>query len=456
MFPKKQYGVELLDAQGIEAEASLLGMPAEEDWILFAPYNDKSLMRDELAYYLARAMGNYAPRAKFCEVVLNGKYMGIYVLMERIKRDKNRVDINKLDIDENSGNNLTGGYIVKIDKSSGNSGEGWYSSFQPTPRNGNQRIMFQYEVPKFDEVTSQQKQYIQNYVQQFENALAGPDFADPDKGYAKYIDVDSFVDYFLMNELTKNTDGYRLSTFFYKQRDSDGGKLVMGPLWDFNLAFGNADYCTKGNPEGMVLEFNELCRQDFWLIPFWWNKLLQDGSYRSKVASRWAELRTTIFSESNILAHIDSVAVVLNAESQSRNFQAWPVLGTYVWPNYFVGTSYAAEVNWLRDWVRQRLSWLDKALPQVITGVEEGPFATTVSPNPFSREVVFQFFAPGNDVVRLNIVDVVGRPVHEAKFSVNASGQQSYTWTCETPPQLFIYSIQQSGKVLARGRVKKQ
>ncbi|MDZ7646659.1 MAG: CotH kinase family protein [Cytophagales bacterium] len=128
--------------------------PPEEDWVLFAPYNDKSLMRDALAYKLGRDLGQYAPRTRFCEVIINDIYQGVYVLIEKIKRDKNRVDINKLDPDENSGNNLTGGYIIKIDKSTGSGNGGWTSTYTPPGRNGNQTIYFQYDYPKDADITS--------------------------------------------------------------------------------------------------------------------------------------------------------------------------------------------------------------------------------------------------------------------------------------------------------------
>jgi spore coat protein CotH len=256
MFPKKQYGVELWDENGEGIDASLLGFPEEEDWILFAPYNDKSLLRDVLAYKLGRDMGRYAPRTKYCEVVLNGQYDGVYVLIEKIKRDKNRVDINKLDPDEISGNSLTGGYIIKVDKTTGSGGDGWFSTYPPANNQNGQKIFFQYEEPKSEDIVSEQQQYIQQFIASFENVLAGDNFKDPVDGYAKYIDVDSFIDYFIINEVTKNVDAYRLSTFLHKQRDSDGGKLVMGPIWDYNLGFGNADYCTQGNPEGFAKAFN--------------------------------------------------------------------------------------------------------------------------------------------------------------------------------------------------------
>ncbi|HTE30381.1 MAG TPA: CotH kinase family protein, partial [Chryseolinea sp.] len=355
MFPKKQFGIELRDDAGVEGTAaSLLGMPEEEDWVLFAPYNDKSLMRDALAYSLGRKLGTYAPRTRFCELVLNNVYQGVYVLIEKVKRDKNRVDINKLNPDEISGDNLTGGYIIKIDKTTGGTGEGWTSDYRP-PHGSTQTIQFQYEYPDAEDLVAEQKTYIQKYVKNFEDVLKGPSYDDPTDGYAKWIDINSFVDFFIMQELTMNVDGYRLSTFLHKKRDSDGGKIFMGPIWDFNLGFGNANYCTSENTTGWAVDFNKICNADFWLIPFWWERLFQDPAFGTKVAERWSSLRSTSFQKANIDAYIDSVYSVLNTEAAQRNFTAWKVLGQYVWPNAYVGNTYQEEVTFLKGWVNDRL-----------------------------------------------------------------------------------------------------
>jgi hypothetical protein len=300
----------LRDANGDGVEAPLLGMPKEEDWVLFAPYNDKSLLRDVLAYKLGRDQNRYAPRTRYCEVVLNGEYMGVYVLIEKIKRDKNRVDINKLDPVEITGDNLTGGYIIKIDKATGSGGDGWSSTFPPPLRGNDQLINFLYEVPKSEDIVPEQKQYIQQYVTDFETALASTTFTDPVNGYAKYMDAGSFIDYFIINEVSKNVDGYRISTFLHKKRDSDGGKIYMGPVWDYNLGFGNANYCTSGTTDGFVLEFNEVCPDDWWLIPFWWKRLHEDPAYQAQLEARWTSLRGGPLSISTIHTYIDSVATV--------------------------------------------------------------------------------------------------------------------------------------------------
>ena len=365
LFPKKQYGIEVRDATGAGIDASLLGLPKKDDWVLFAPYDDKSLMRDVLAYKLGRDLGRYASRSVYCEMVLNGEYMGVFVLLEKIKRDKNRVNIDKLDITENSGDNLTGGYIIKLDKIEGSGGAGWNSSFAPPNRSGGQNIYFQYEYPKPEDITTAQKNYIIDYFNQFELALAGDNFKDPVNGYAKYIDTDSFVDYFIANELARNPDAYRISTFMYKRKDSDGGKLFMGPIWDFNPGFGNVNFCAKEKPYGFIIDYNMICPADGWLVPFWWSRLFEDPAFKTKVATRWQALRAKTYATSRITGYIDSVATVLNQESQQRNFQRWPVLGQYVWPNSFIGPTFQSEVDWLKDWVTRRLSWLDTNLPEI-------------------------------------------------------------------------------------------
>jgi hypothetical protein len=415
-FPKKQYGIELQDANGDGIEASLLGMPTEEDWILFAPYNDKSLMRDVLAYKLGRDLGRYAPRTKYCEVVLNDEYMGVYVLIEKIKRDKFRVDINKLDPDEITENNLTGGYIIKIDKATGSGGDGWSSTYLPPFRGNDQQINFLYEVPKSEDIVPEQKQYIQQYVTAFETALAGSNFTDPVNGYAKYMDAGSFIDYFIINEVSKNVDGYRISTFLHKKRDSDGGKIYMGPVWDYNLGFGNANYCTSGTTDGFVLEFNEICPDDWWLIPFWWTRLHEDPAYQAQLEARWTSLRGGPLSISTIHMYIDSVATVLNVEAQQRNFERWPVLGEYVWPNYYVGPTFQSEIEWLKQWITNRLLWLDANMSSVITRVENEQRQLQLFPNPFENSVTIQT-DNGHSVKQLQVLDMTGREVFRTTFS---------------------------------------
>ena len=410
MFPKSQYGIELWTKTGADSSAALLGMPEEEDWILFAPYNDKSLMRDVLAYHMARKMGRYAPRTRYCELVLNGAYQGLYVLIEKVKRDNERVDVSRLDPNETSGDDVTGGYIIKIDKITGGGGSGFLSAYPPPNRSGAQNVYFQYEYPDPDQIVPAQAQYIKNYVDSFEKALSSPEFHDATVGYRKYADASSFVDYMIMNEVSKNVDAYRLSTFLHKKKDSDGGKLFLGPVWDFNLGFGNANYCTQGNPEGFVYDFNSLCPTDGWLIPFWWERLLKDVKYKSELGRRSKALREGPFQIQTLHSYIDSVANV-QGDAQHRNFQRWPVLGQYVWPNSYVGQSFSSEVQWLKNWLSSRAVWLDVQWGNLYSPVVQKEQVLKVSPNPSSGKFLLE--VPSDlRLASISVMDAIGRSVY--------------------------------------------
>lgn len=455
MFPKKQYGIELRNELGEGVSAPLLGLPPEEDWVLFAPYNDKSLMRDVLAYKLGRDLGRYAPRTRYCEVVINNQYQGIYVLIEKVKRDDNRVDISKLEPTENTGDDLTGGYIIKIDKETGSNNDGWNSGFPPPGRSGTQTIHYLFDYPKADEITTQQKAYIRQYMIDMETTLNGASFADPVQGYSRYIDVESFIDFFIINEVSKNVDGYRLSTYLHKDKNSDGGKLKMGPVWDFNLGFGNANYCTQGNPEGWVTNFNSLCNQDYWLIPFWWNRLYQDKAYRNQLGARWAELRTDKLSTTKIHNYIDSVFAVLNSESAARNFQKWPVLGQYVWPNYYVGSSFLAEVSWLKMWITNRMNWLDANMPSVVTGAEDEPVSVSIYPNPFAEGLQVEYYMEKAGMFSFDLFSPLGQSVFQQQINHAEPG----VYHIQLPatllvPGVYVYKSNAAG-VEAAGKISK-
>ncbi|MDP4811649.1 MAG: CotH kinase family protein [Saprospiraceae bacterium] len=409
MFPKKQYGFEIYNDAEEGINVSLLGLPKEEDWILNAPYTDKSLIRNALAYKWGSALGNYAPRTKFCEVVINGAYKGVFSLIEKIKRDNNRVNISKLDATTTTGNALTGGYIIKIDKQTGSGGTGWHSPYFPINRKGAQTIFYQYEYPDSDDINAKQKEYIQGYVTDFEQSLLQSNFNDPLKGFRKYIDENAFIDYLIVNELTKNPDAYRLSTFLYKKRDDLGGKLFMGPIWDFDLALGNVNFCANGNPEGFVFEYNSICPEDYWLIPFWWKRMLEDPLFVQRLNDRWKALRKTVYSTEKLWSDIDSMSNLLS-ESQARNFKEWPVLGSYIWPNFYVSKTYNEEIVWLKNWVKLRTAWLDNQFQSKFEEfkVRESGI-NNVYPNPVPDFLTIQttIYKPGP--FQFKIVDQQGR-----------------------------------------------
>ena len=350
-FPKKSYALETQDSLGFNNNVSLVGMPAENDWILHGPYSDKTHMRNMITFELGRKVGRYTPRARYCELVINEDYRGIYMLMENIKRDENRVDIATLLPDDIEGDELTGGYILKVDKFTGDFEGGWTS---PYPTEGGSELTIQFHKPEIDELAEEQIEYIQDHVTEFETALAGSNFTDSVIGYAPYIDECSFIDLYLINEFSRNIDGYRLSTYFHKQKDSNGGKLVMGPWWDYNLSFANADYCQGWEIEGWEVESD--CGND---NPFWFERLLEDSAYSNLTRCKWEDYRSDAWSDESIHGLIDSLEISL-ATAHVRNFLRWETLGEYVWPNYYIGQTYAEEVQILRDWIDDRLFWLDE------------------------------------------------------------------------------------------------
>ena len=364
MFDKKSYGFETWDEMGEDLNASLGGFPEEEDWILYGPYSDKSLVRNVLIYELSNNMGQYASKTKFYELEINGVFQGIYVLMEKIKRDRNRVDISKNKVED-----ITGGYIIKIDKPTGDGD--WYdeniafaSQYNTTGLlvdTGN--INFLYEYPKADDVSDEQKKYIQDYIHLFETALISEDFESIENGYSQFIDLDSFIDFFILNEFSKNPDGFRLSTYLHKEK---GGKLKMGPIWDFNLAFGNVNYCDGDSPYGWAHRFNDICSGDNWQVPFWWNRFLDDPEYVSLLKERWVILRSEILSSDTVSFRLRELQENLKGSSAiDKNFGKWLILGKYIWPNKFIGDSYDSEINYLEEWINERFDWLDQNINEL-------------------------------------------------------------------------------------------
>ena len=339
-FEQKRFTIETRDNDGKALNAELLGMPADNDWVLLAPYNDISMMRDPFAFDLWNEMGHWAPRNRYCEVVIDGNYVGVYILCEKIKRGENRLDIAKLKPTDNSGIDLTGGYIVRIDPVEGN--EPYFTSDVPgiTSMGGGfgggfpggmggfgggfgggfNTVTWTYYYPKSDKITDEQQKYISDYIKTVEKVIQSDNFADPDEGYAKYISVQSFVDYFIHTELSLNADGLKRSAYFYKKKqnpDGTGGKLHAGTVWDYNLAYGNCNFCNANKIDAWVYEGGETNP-----TPAMWKRLTEDPAFMDKVKARWKELRKGVLSIENINRYIDSHASQLS-EAQERQYSKY-------------------------------------------------------------------------------------------------------------------------------------
>ncbi len=447
MFPKKSYGFETRSGDGLELDVSLLGMPEENDWILYAPYTDKTMIRDVLSYTLYAALGSYSPRCRYVELVLNGSYEGVYVLMEKIKRDKGRVDIAKLTTTDNTGENLTGGYIIKIDKTTGSGGEGWYSYYTNVLGN----TYYQYDYPKQDVITEAQRTYIQTYVNGMEKALYSEKYSGTGS-YHEFLNDSSCIDFMILNELAKNVDGYRLSSYLYKDKND---LMKCGPIWDFNLTYGNANYVNGWIPTGFQYQVD--LGGDYWQNPFWWNKLMRDPSYVKSLKKRWATLRLKELSSQRISFVVDSLTSLIS-EAEVRNYLRWPILGTYVWPNYYIGPTYISEIIWMKDWITKRLAFLDQMWPYDFTGNENQLASQTckIFPNPFTDKLMVQLaptlngkayaeiFSAGGSLLRKNSVDIQ-----------NGQTQLEFTGRNTLSSGLYMLRISMNGRIVGSEKLVK-
>ncbi|MBI3138519.1 MAG: CotH kinase family protein [Sphingobacteriales bacterium] len=412
MFPMKSYSLELWDNSGNSLDKSLFGLPKESDWVLYAPYTDKTLMRNFLAYTMSRELGHWAANCRYVEVVVNGDYKGIYVFMEKIKRGSGRVPVSKIGAADISGDAVTGGYIFSIDKEA----DAWYSFVYPPYGTNGQNIRFAYVYPKLSSIVAAQQNYLKNYVDSFETALNGDQYQDKQNGWRRFADEASFIDYLIVNEVSRNVDSYRLSAYFNKDRRSKGGKIFAGPVWDYDLAFRNADYCKGPETRGWAYHFNKDCPQDYWQIPFWWYQFEKDSAFQSNLRCRWKQVRQASLSDGRIYNLIDSI-VTLTAEAQQRHFQRWPVLGQYIWPNpQPIPTSYAGEIVALKEWISARISWISSNIPNA-GPCYDYPASETVSilaafyPNPVGDRLTLDIKSRLAQKVMVRITDVMGRTV---------------------------------------------
>jgi hypothetical protein len=382
---KKGYNVETVDASGAGVDVSFLGMPVEEDWRLIGHIVnlkekylvDQSLIYNYLGYELSRRIGKYASRGQFVEIEVNGEYQGVYFFCEKLKRDSKRIDIKSLNT---SSTNLTGGYILKIDKADAgpehsgkpnsyfmnnwnddalytsfnsfrsrydiNKKEITFPAYQP-PYHGEQYLetYFLYEYPKAEEITAAQKTYIAGYVDQFERALINDNFTGTTRTYTNFMELSTFVDFFILTELCRNVDAYRISTFLQKDRD---GKLAMGPIWDMNIGFDEGGRIPMND---WVANYNKYVDKDPWMVPFWWPRLLEDPVFRQAVKVRWQALRGNELSSGAMQQVVDDAVQVLNKNGAvARNYERW---------DQGMGVNHDQAIQNLKAYLTARASWMD-------------------------------------------------------------------------------------------------
>jgi hypothetical protein len=359
-FPKTPYRVELRDAQGEDVDYPLLGMPADSDWALIPPYTDRSLMRNPFVYELGREMGMTAPRVKFAEVYVNhaqravqsDDYAGVYWVTETIKNSKDRLNLQQLRETDTTLPAISGGYIMKFD---------WNVSEEPTlPCTGSPPSLSEegahcwtdLEVVDPDPLVPEQAAWITDYVQRLHDSLQTTPLGD----YAAMMNVPSFVDYFIISELTRNLDAYTRSAYYHKDRD---GVLTAGPLWDYNYAL-DAGRATNRNAEGwQYLTEPQTTREGG---SNWIPRLASDPAFMALVSARWKELRRGVLADAALETRVMAMTAPLTAAAE-RDLVRWPVDSNMIAGGGPSDPTWSGQVQAILTWLVARTTWLDAQFP---------------------------------------------------------------------------------------------
>lgn len=460
-FEKKSYSIELQNEDGSNNNTSILGLPEENDFVLYGPYSDKTMIKNVLSYELFRLTGRWAPRTRYIEVILNGDYRGVYVITEKIKRDKNRVNIDKLTSDDTSPIDISGGYILRRDKKDKLSKDEYWTS--PVAQPYHERMWYEYFDPEYKDLTGAQADYIKGWMEKFDEIMSGSDFNNPETGYSKYIKTKSFIDMMFINEISKGIDNYLFSCYFYKENDADGGQLVAGPPWDYNIGYGNVNYGKDWN----AAETYGWCYPQGSRI-YWFERLMEDEAYKNKVYCRWTKFRETIYSDEKIEAIIDSCVTVLG-DAVDRNYAKYPVLGKYVWPELYYPNTYEEEIDMLKNWLFDRLEWMDgewynmgecedETVNSNVNNIAE--FLTVkVYPNPtdFSNLNIELILNSPLNQLTVTIYNLQGQPIEQKIKEQTNTGINTFKFTNLTwlKSGIYIYKISCSKGIIKVGKIIK-
>ena len=407
MFPKPGYSVEVRDEKGEGIDVSMFGLPPADDWVFHGPYVDKSMLRNALAYWLFRQAGRYAPRTKHFDLYINGVYRGVYVMVEKIKRGKYRVNVSKLKEDDIAGDSLTGGYIWAFDKVGTNTGGGGSDNqggIDAEGFNTSDGLNVILHYPKKANIQKQQEEYLKKYLNDLEALFKNGKNGD---GFEKYVDLGSALDYVLHQEVTNNGDSYWCSFFLHKPKNKTNkegvyteGKVTLGPPWDFNLAMSNGGMMGMGGSgNSWQIESSSKAPQQgggggMWggwggggmsslKAPNWLVQMWKRSDYQSELKKRWAELRSGVWHTKVMDMYLDSMKTYLK-NAADRNFKRWPNLGqnsgqgdTDPQPMKYCNgqgnsqkfgmggnnaDTWDGEVEHLRTKMKERMKWMDQKL----------------------------------------------------------------------------------------------
>lgn len=457
LFPKPGYGVEVRDEKGEGLDVSLFGLPPFDDWVFHGPYVDKSMMRNALAHWLFRQAGHYSPRTKHFDLYINGVYRGVYVLIEKIKRGKYRVNVSKLKETDVSGEDVTGGYIWAFDKTGTNTGGAGSGPIEKEGFSTSDGLNVILHYPKKENIQKQQEDYLKKYLNDLEGLFKN---GKNGQGYENYVDMTSALDYVLHEEVTNNADSYWCSFFLHKPKDKTDkngvkteGKVTLGPAWDFNLAMSNGSQPENGGGQGQggwnqgggmwgggfgggmggfsstgngwQIENSMKSGQGMmgsslkapnWLLGMW-----KDSHYQSELKKRWAELRSGVWHTKTLDLYLDSMKTYLK-NAADRNFKRWPNLGKSSGQNDadpqpmkycnsssgggfgmpmggYNATTWDGEFEHLRKKMKERMAWMDEQL-----GFKEPTTPIAMAPvDPSIHEPDWQNDDKKKDSIPLNI-----------------------------------------------------
>jgi len=405
-YPKVSFRIELQDSAGNNNNVSIFGMPKENDFILYGPYSDESLIRDEIAFTFGRWLGYYEPRTRFCELIVNGRDVGLYVFTETIKPNKNRVNITKLTSNDNSGVELTGGYIF-----------GYDSGWEP-------KIFY----PSSDNITQEQKDYINGYVKKLDSIIYDKNFMDPYTGYRKYIDIESLADFIIVNEAVYNREAYIQSTYMVKDRDDRNALIKYGPLWDFDNSLGYALYTdipVKGwrfaDPEVTTLQLM---------------RIFQDTGFCHLFARRWHNYRQYAISNDAIFNFINKLVDTLRP-AIDRNYEIWPIKGLadYGYHPQNKGKTYDEEITKLNNWLSAHLTWIDENIDKLYVPLVNNKFIKDLNgktnfafcyPNPFKDHITLAVALKSSGSIKFEVYDIVGKKLKEVEYSNLCTGENHF------------------------------
>lgn len=450
---KKSYNVETwANVLGTSLNVSVLGFPAENDWVLLSSYTDRSLLRNLTGMYLYSQMGYWASRMRLCEVIINegtgDQYQGVYLFGEKIKRDSARLDLATLQPGDNAEPEISGGYILRIDDSN----EGFWASLHLPPyASGSQNIKFRYEEPADNDITPVQTAYIKGWMKKFEDSLSSGNYQDTNIGWRAYAAKTWFRDYLIFSEVMKSKDAYRKATYLYKDKSK---KLRIGPPWELELSLYNTADCNASSTTGWAYQYGLTCDTSTYLPPFWWERLMTDTLFVSELKCRYTYLRENVLDTAMIFSYLDAMSDSLNViqgggTAQGRNFVKWPIWGVNLVNEPMGGAAdYATEVARIKTFLQDRLAWLDTqwwvpgcALSvNELLGEQENNY---ISPNPASGNFNTHLVLNKQTKVSVSVRNLQGAVLYAKNYTLGTGEHKLNHDISEFPASIYIVTIQQ-------------